>query len=192
MSSNKNRHRLKNIWAWIKQRCNNPNSKIYKYYWGRGIQYDKAWESYKWFLNNIPSWYNDSLQLDRIDNNKWYSKDNCRWVTRAENSRNRRSNIYYKWECLKDYCIKNKLNYKNISSRIIKWMDIETAINKPTRPALQPICAYYHGKFHSRYDSISDASFDLKIDRTTISHILAGRQKQSKFYTFFYELNQPK
>ena len=48
----------------------------------------------------MKEWYNDKLQLDRVDNNKWYSKDNCRWVTAKQNCNNTRKNkiITYNWE----------------------------------------------------------------------------------------------
>ena len=50
-------------------RCYNPNSKGYKDYGGRGIA--------------------EGLTIDRIDNNKGYSPSNCRWVTVAEQNRNK-------------------------------------------------------------------------------------------------------
>ncbi len=46
--------------------------------------------------------YSDELQIDRIDNNKGYSPDNCRWVTVRENQNNRRSNLIIEYKGKKD------------------------------------------------------------------------------------------
>lgn len=83
------------IWQSMKQRCTNTNRSTYKYYGGRGISVCTEWRnSFDSFLRDIghrPSPYH---QIDRIDNNKGYSKDNCRWTTRDENLKNRSCTLY--------------------------------------------------------------------------------------------------
>src|SRR5690606_12696353 len=68
------------IWNNMKRRCNDSNSPQYQDYGGRGISYTPEWEHFHNFYKDMGEGYTDELMLDREDNNKGYSKDNCRWV----------------------------------------------------------------------------------------------------------------
>ena len=74
-------------WA-AQQRCANPNDKKYARYGGRGITFNFStpWEFQEWAFANG---YEEGLQLDRIDNNKGYSEQNCRFITNRANSCNK-------------------------------------------------------------------------------------------------------
>jgi hypothetical protein len=74
-------------------RCRNPNSPIYHHYGGRGITVDPKWDTFMGFLEDMGK-APDELTLDRIDNDKGYSKENCRWVTMAVQANNKRNNRY--------------------------------------------------------------------------------------------------
>lgn len=76
----------------MKRRCNYPTNKSYKYYGARGIKLCPEWENdYSAFKKRaLENGYKEGLTIDRKDNDKGYSPDNCRWVTRADNNRNKR------------------------------------------------------------------------------------------------------
>ncbi len=108
------------VWAGMKNRCLNKNYKQYKDYGGRGISVQNEWNLFKNFQADMFSTYKKGLTLDRIDNSKGYSKENCRWVSATHQNRNTRKNIIYKGEYATDACkrlggasglIRMRLNY---------------------------------------------------------------------------------
>lgn len=78
-----------NSWYGLKRRCDCPNQTGYERYGGRGISYDPKWETFEGFYEDMGDRPGDNYDLDRIDNNGNYCKENCRWVTHAENCKNR-------------------------------------------------------------------------------------------------------
>ena len=115
----------------MKRRCNNPKNKRYKVYGGRGIKVCAEWEDSfenfcEWALN---SGYSDDLTIDRIDNDKGYSPDNCRWATAAEQNRNYSRNhmITYngKTQCLADWADEYGIGRSTIIQRIKRGWPLE-------------------------------------------------------------------
>lgn len=78
-------------WQRAKARCYNPRDPGYKNYGGRGIRMCERWlNSSKNFLTDMGKKPQSNLTLDRIDNDKGYTPDNCRWATYTEQNNNKR------------------------------------------------------------------------------------------------------
>lgn len=125
-----NYRRLYNIYCWILQRCNNINNINYKSYWWRWIKC--KWRTWKWFYKDMWKSYIKWLQLDRINNDGNYCKNNCRWTTSKQNCRNTRKTVMYNWIPMVEVCENLGINYHTVRNRIYwLWWSIEKSINTP-------------------------------------------------------------
>ena len=88
-------HILYAKWVNMMHRCYSKNNKRYFDWGGRGITVCDKWHNVANFIEDMYPSYINGLTLDRKDNDKGYSKDNCRWVdksTQVINQRIRRTN----------------------------------------------------------------------------------------------------
>lgn len=83
-------------WIAMLSRCRNENEPNYVNYGGRGIKVCDEWYRFEKFYEDMGDLPFYDAQLDRIDNEKGYSKENCRWISAKENSRNRRTTKTHK------------------------------------------------------------------------------------------------
>jgi len=141
-------HPLHGVWCGILKRCNNPKNKDFKHYGGRGITVCNRWsdpeEGIHNFIADMYDTFQEGLEIDRIDVNGNYCKENCRWATRREQVINRRptgSNfdthyLEYNGEtlCLSQWADKLGTNLSVISDRITKlnW-SIEKTLSTPVK-----------------------------------------------------------
>lgn len=86
--------RLHRIWGCVISRCENPNHNRFPDYGGRGITVCGEWHDYltfkRWAISNG---YAEGLTIDRVENDKEYSPNNCRWVDRITQQNNMRTNV---------------------------------------------------------------------------------------------------
>jgi hypothetical protein len=80
-------------WIGMRDRCRNPKSVSFHQYGARGITICDRWfDSFEAFVSDIGPRPSMLHSVDRIDNNKGYCKENCRWATQIEQQNNTRAN----------------------------------------------------------------------------------------------------
>ena len=87
----KTRTRLYRIWTHMRRRCTDPSDKAFRYYGARGIKVCREWDDFVAFQDwALANGYNNTLTIDRKDNDGDYTPHNCRWVTMKEQAINKR------------------------------------------------------------------------------------------------------
>lgn len=142
------KHKLYNVWHDMTRRCTDPTRKDYKHYGGRGITICSDWQGENGlvnFLRDMESAYLDTLELERLDVNGNYTKDNCTWVSHREQVINRRPmnsgfdanfiTFHGKTLCLSQWADETGINSSVISDRLNKlnW-SIEKTLTTKSRP----------------------------------------------------------
>jgi len=92
----------------MRQRCSNVNCPSFKNYGGRGIKISEEWDDFAVFQRDMgerPKGYS----LERLDNDGPYSKDNCIWASRKQQSRNKRTSVV--------------LSYGGRSMTLVEWAE---------------------------------------------------------------------
>lgn len=133
-------HPLYKTWSHMMDRCNNPKNKSYRDYGARGISVCKEWSGDNGLANFIRDMKEKPGQfhsIDRIDNDRGYSKDNCRWVTRDIQNKNTRKNIHIEYDgriaVARDWDRISGFSGGTVRRRIVKGWTIEEALTTPVR-----------------------------------------------------------
>ena len=93
----------------------------------------ERWRRFENFRDDTFEGYKNDLTIDRIDNNKGYFKENCRWVTRKEQSRNTRRNKKYKGKCIAEWGEMAGINEGVIRNRLKRGWSWEKALKTPVK-----------------------------------------------------------
>ena len=135
--ANKNKTPEYGSWCAMKNRCNNPKHKAYARYGGRGITCDITWEDFNTFLKDMGKKPDPKMELERIDNNKNYCKENCRWATHKEQTRNRggkRATRLYNFDgktmCIADWAKEVGISPQSMQKRLNNNWPLEKAFSK--------------------------------------------------------------
>lgn len=128
--------RVYKIWKDMRKRCHNPNTNHAKYYVGRGISVCEEWDDFEAFFADMghPP---PGTSLDRIDNNKGYSKENCRWATAIEQANNTSVNrlvsAFGKTQTLAEWARQTGIHYSALLARLDNGWEPERALTAPRR-----------------------------------------------------------
>lgn len=145
--------RLYDTWNNIKQRCNNPHHISYKYYGGKGIRVCDEWNNdfmtfYKWAFENGYNPQKDEIRknrltIDRIDSDKDYCPENCRWATYKEQANNRTNTRFLTYnnetKTISDWAKIFNLNHNSIYRRLNYGWDIEKTLTTPLQIKMRAV-----------------------------------------------------
>lgn len=126
--------RLYRTWTNIKSRCYNEGVGSFKHYGAKGIEMCDEWaNSYECFKEWAESnGYREELSIDRIDNDKGYNPENCRWADATVQSRNRDCawdvTIKGVTKHAKEWCEEYGVNYKTACTRKYRGWDHGEAV----------------------------------------------------------------
>lgn len=131
--------RLYKIWGNMVNRCTNDSNPAWINYGGRGITVCEQWRKFEQFRDwALSHGYNDTLQIDRINNDLGYCPDNCRWVDGYVQANNKRNNHLIEYMGVskpigawaREYNIPYKTLHRRINS--LHW-SIDRALNTPVK-----------------------------------------------------------
>lgn len=131
--------RIYRIWCSMKRRTRVMTDTGYEKYGGRGIDICSEWaENFESFYEwSVANGYAENLTIDRINNDKGYSPENCRWTTLFIQARNKRNNVYLKYrgetKTLTDWSKQQGISCRTIRGRLSAGWPIERALTEPVR-----------------------------------------------------------
>lgn len=125
-------------WQDMIQRCYNTGRKRYPLYGGRGITVCRRWrDSFEAFFEDMEEPPSTGHSIDRVDNNKGYSKENCRWATRKEQAQNTSRSIMLTHHgetlCIAEWAERLGVAYHTLYYRIKSGWSAEVALAKPVK-----------------------------------------------------------
>lgn len=159
-------------------RCYNKNSDNYKRYGGRGIKICDEWKNKETGMINFYNWamqngYREDLTIDRIDNDKGYYPDNCRWTTLKEQANNK--NPYIRHEFDKKNSLFNKEIVNLLNELGYSHVTIRSRMKKYKITLLEAIkMKKYNGK------KIYNEYLPEYLDKTNIEEVRNNIIKQLK------------
>lgn len=113
------------IWEAMKRRCDSPKSQRYASYGGRGITYCADWKTFEGFYQwASTSGYKPGMSIERVDVDKNYCPENCKWIPLKDQPKNKTTSDRYTYrgetKCLTDWCNDLNISYSTVYQRIHK------------------------------------------------------------------------
>lgn len=125
------------IWIGMRHRCSNPNHTNYHNYGGRGIAVCERWQLFENFYADMGPRPSKRHSIDRIDGNKGYCPENCRWATQKEQlshtSQTHTIEFNGKTQNLTTWARELGMSTLTLGARLQRGWSIERALTEPVK-----------------------------------------------------------
>lgn len=126
--------KLYGVWAGMKRRCYNPNTKYYADYGGRGISVCDEWLMYEPFKEwALSAGYEEGLSIERLNVDGDYTPENCKWIPLSEQNANKRISIRLEYRgrtySIKELSKLTGLKERTIQARYYKGFPIDEIVS---------------------------------------------------------------
>jgi hypothetical protein len=177
-------------WNGMRKRCNCITFENYKYYGGKGIKICDEWNDYltfkEWAINNG---YEEGLSLERIDVDKDYCPENCKWIPlnkQAINRSNRKEiTINGITKSISEWSKESGVKRLTILGRLESGYTGEDLIRNESLTKRKIVC----NETKKIYNSLIEAGKELNLDYKIIWQVLNNNRKDYNGFTFTY-INQ--
>lgn len=156
-------------WMDMHNRCRSKKPHVYPHYGARGITVCQGWSEFAAFLRDMGEKPSPQHELDRIDNDKGYAPENCRWATKAEQRRNTRRNHHITHQgrtmTIAEWARETGIPERTLSQRYhlgLRGDQLFTRLN----------LRGHYLTFHGQTQTITEWSRELGIHASTINHRL--------------------
>ncbi len=128
------------VWHCMRQRCSDRNHPAFKDYGGRGILVCERWNDFAAFLTDMGTRPSPSHTIERVDNDRGYSPDNCVWLPRHLQSRNRRCSVRVEYRGDRMLAIDalaiagTNISRSTVTRRLASGMAVASAVEIPRTP----------------------------------------------------------
>lgn len=161
------------VWEAMKRRCLRPTDKNYRNYGARGISVCERWlASFDAFLSDMGMRPSPDHQIDRVNNDGNYEPANCRWATRSEQCRNRRTTRLVEYQgrtqCVLSWCEELGLNFAVVRARLQLGWSAERAFLAPVRRWPRELAAREFGLLVHEVDAERDGQTDGESFRASL------------------------
>lgn len=193
----RSKHPLYGTWFQMITRCENPNSKHYNRYGGRGIKVCDDWHDFWKFVewSNSVGGRPQGYTLDRIKNDGNYEPNNCRWANWRTQKTNTSTNVFLEYNGIRktmiEWCEELNINYRTLNNRINRGWSVEKAlsecISKNSHPSRHKILCQYttKGELVAKYKNLSELPSEF--NKKSVSYCANGNRKTNNGYIWKYE-----
>jgi hypothetical protein len=123
------------IWRDMKTRCQNKNSSGYPKYGAKGVTVCQRWQTFENFLADMGEQPQPGYTIERRENGKGYTPDNCLWIPKAEQARNKTTNHRItangETKTLADWARALNTDHTTLLGRLARGWPEEEAVTRP-------------------------------------------------------------